>query len=438
MKPFYQDQDRTVYAGDNRLVLPLLPSDFYDSCVTDPPAGIGFMNKEWDKAKGGRDSWIAWMAEVMKEVKRTLKPGAHALVWALPRTSHWTATALEDAGFEIRDIVNHLFGTGFPKSLDVSKAIDKMKGAERDVIGQKNIGLGNRRGNGFRHAGDGEGVPVTLPATEDAARWQGWGTALKPAVEHWILCRKPLSETSVAGNVIEHGTGALNIDGCRIETGESLSSGRHIQAARTYPSGYKDTHRTEYQQSSLGRWPANLILDDYTAELLDEQSGQLTSGTGAVKRVTSAGYQSNAYGKESRAIGTPNVEYGDTGGASRYFYVAKPSRAERNEGLEDRSRVNVNDGRKTSIDNPFQRGDTPRQNTHPTVKPIELMRYLVRLVTPEGGTVLDPFMGSGTTGIACEIEARNFVGIELDETYCDIAVKRMTARCLPLMLNVAP
>jgi site-specific DNA-methyltransferase (adenine-specific) len=170
---------------------------------------------------------------------------------------------------------------------------------------------------------------------------------------------------------------------------------------------------------------------------LDDQSGQLTSGTGAVKRATSAGYLANAYGKESRPAGTPNVEYGDTGGASRYFYVAKPSPAERNEGLEDCYSVNVNDGRKTSIDNPYQRGDTPRQNTHPTVKPIELMRYLLRLITPPGGTVIDPFMGSGTTGIACELEGLKFVGVELDPAYCDIAVKRMTARCLPLLTTLS-
>jgi site-specific DNA-methyltransferase (adenine-specific) len=177
------------------------------------------------------------------------------------------------------------------------------------------------------------------------------------------------------------------------------------------------------------------VLDDFTAALLDEETGTLKSDKGAIKRATAAGYQGDAYGRENRPAGTEMIGYDDEGGASRYFYVAKPSPSERNEGLEDRTLTNVNDGRKTSIDNPYQRGDTPRHNTHPTVKPVELMRYLVRLITPPGGTVIDPFMGSGTTGIACELEGKKFVGIELDNSYCEIAVKRMTARCLPLLFT---
>jgi hypothetical protein len=207
--------------GDCLEHLKELETNQFDALLTDPPAGISFMGKEWDDDKGGRDHWVSWMSDVMRECLRVLKPGAHGLVWAIPRTSHWTATALELAGFEIRDVVTHLFGSGFPKSLDISKAIDKSKGAEREVVGKKpiayadsncwsepnkNVDVGGFGSNDNCYGNDSEewsvkNNPITAPATDLAKQWQGWGTALKPASEHWILIRKPLSEKTVAKNV---------------------------------------------------------------------------------------------------------------------------------------------------------------------------------------------------------------------------------------------
>jgi len=276
-----------------------------DALVTDPPAGISFMGKDWDRDKGGRDAWIEWMAGVMKDVLRVLKPGAHGFVWALPRTSHWTATALENAGFEIRDIVTHLFGSGFPKSANISKAIDRAAGATVSVI--------------------------------DAAReWEGWGTALKPASEHWILVRKPLSEKTVVKNVLKHGTGGINIDGCRIATnwdtdptrrgwqgGRRPGTGPFTSGDRTRP-----TVKRGGPENASGRWPANLVLNEEAARVLDEQSGDLHP----------PGTRQNRTNRSPFSSGTASLEYvdciNDTGGASRFFYCAKAGRAEREQGLQ--------------------------------------------------------------------------------------------------------
>lgn len=374
LEPYYRDERVTLYRGDSLAVLPSFAPASFDSLVSDAPAAIGFMNAGWDKDKGGREQWIAWLASIMREALRAMKPGAHGLVWALPRTAHWTGMALEDAGFEVRDKITHIFAQGFPKS--------------------KNVG-------------------------------GGLGTALKPASEDWILVRKPLSESGVAANVERQGTGALRIDACRINPGEVIPGGGNGRAS--IPNGFGSGitkavgSRPRVEPHNLGRWPTNLILDEFAAELLDEQSGERPGG-----------YRANA--------STPNVQdaatfklgatrgergYSDQGGASRFFFVAKASKAEREAGLEDRAPRNVNDGRETSIDNPYQRGDSPRKNTHPTVKPVSLMRHLVRLVTPPGGSVLDPFAGSGTTGVACVLEGLKFVGVELSEEYCDIAARRI-------------
>ena len=261
--------------GDCLPILRSMPDACIDAIVTDPPAGISFMGKEFDSDKGGRAKWIAWLTEIMRECLRVLRPGGHALVWALPRTSHWTATAIEDAGFEIRDVVMHIFGSGFPKSLDVSKAIDKSAGAEREVTGryihprdgvaysgehEQPQGMGTSFASGVRS-------PIlTAPATDAAKQWEGWGTALKPAGENWILARKPLIGT-VAENVVEHGTGALNIDATRVAGApgdETASHSQSVEAANTRhtlrPSwqGITDTYQTPGQK--LGRWPPNLVL----------------------------------------------------------------------------------------------------------------------------------------------------------------------------------
>lgn len=281
-----------VLNGDCLAELKKLKPNSIDSLVTDPPAGISFMGKDWDGDKGGRDQWIAWMRDVMAECLRVLKPGAHALVWAIPRTSHWTTTAIEDAGFEIRDVVTHLFGSGFPKSLDVSKAIDKAAGAEREVVSTiKKTPSAAKCHEGWERpwAKDKTTMDITAPSTDAAKQWQGWGTALKPAAEFWVLARKPLSERTVAKNVERWGTGALNIDGCRVGTESTRRPlGRKMDV---YGGRSEDSQSLEkIGGSDSGRFPANLVLSHtpYCTEdqcdiecairEMDRQSGLLKSG----------------------------------------------------------------------------------------------------------------------------------------------------------------
>lgn len=436
-----------IHQGDCLEVLKRLDDNSMDSLVTDPPAGISFMNKSWDDDKGGRDEWISWLSSVMKECLRVMKPGAHGLVWAIPRTSHWTGMALESAGFEVRDVVTHLFGSGFPKSLDVSKAIDKMYGAEREIVSSKlehNIkgqrimtSAGNRETNL---------VHVTKASTDDAKQWQGWGTALKPASEHWILVRKPLSEKTVAKNVLKWGTGGINIDASRIEG--KIESGWSKSGSKAGPNlsmSGGNTERLPKPDNPIGRFPANLVFShtehcteeqcdiECAIKMLDEQSGTLKSGAPGIKR---AGNNGPALGKESRPPGTQMSGFGDAGGASRFFYCAKVSSSERNAGLEGMPLKKNDFQRETSglastvIDGVRQKGNCgqPNQNHHPTVKPQKLMRYLIRLITPPKGTVLDCFMGSGSTGLAAKTEGFEFVGIEREPEYFEIAKRRIDDR----------
>lgn len=342
-----------------------------DAIVTDPPSGIGFMGKEWDHDRGGRDAWIAWLAEELAPAFRAIKPGGHGLVWALPRTSHWTAMALELCGFEIRDRVSHLFLNGFPKSLDVGKAIDKAAGAERTEVVRGGVRQGGATVTGYA-AGLNVGFAqreLRAPATADAKRWDGWGTALKPACEDWWLVRKPLAGT-VAANVLAHGTGGINVDACRIEWGDDRPPDR------TDNDKYGKANATINPQNDAGRWPPHLLVSE---------------------------------GVEIDGIDDP----------ARFFYAPKPSTAERERGLDHlplRSggeATDREDGTK-GLENPRAgagRGGG-RRNIHPTLKSIALMRWLVRLITPPGGIVLDPFAGSGTTGIAALLEGARFVGVE--------------------------
>ena len=422
-----------LYNGDCLEKLKEIEALSVDAVVTDPPAGISFMNAEWDKDKGGRDEWIAWMTEVMKEVYRALKPGGHALVWAIPRTSHWTATAIEDAGFEIRDVVNHIFGSGFPKSMDVSKGIDKKLNGKRVIIRKGNTGP-NIRGNKYCqvHGEEREQFDVTAPATDKAKEWDGWQTALKPAVEHWILARKPL-EGGVVDTVLKYRTGALNIEGCRIPSEKLIEKGRGGRGE--CDSFLKSLAPSAERQSQIdGRWPAHLILShaaacgmngihwrcatDCPIRKIDEQSG---ISTGSGKRTTK---KRNSMGFHGGDSAYDDFSYSDSGGAARYFYCPKPSQNEKNAGLTTEG-VKVKDGRKAYSDRPYLRGETLRKNSHPTVKSIVLMRYLARLITPPNGIVLDPFMGSGTTGVAAIKEGFRFVGIEKEDKFFKIAKTRI-------------
>jgi site-specific DNA-methyltransferase (adenine-specific) len=328
------------------------------------------------------------------------------------------AAGVEDAGFEIRDTMMWLYGSGFPKSLDVSKAIDKAAGHWRGKAGS--IVGGNFAMQGPNYARNAKGEPITSAAE----RWEGWGTALKPAHEPIVVARKPFQGT-VAGNVLEWGTGALNIDGSRIGAqpgdakpvlGTKRSGG--ILGASLHPKNRSKPH-------AQGRWPANVLFDEEAAQILDEQTG--VSKSPATYKRNVAGYGKSSY-PIGEAAGTDSLNYGDSGGASRFFYVAKASKRDRNEGLEDlEARVGENGNKCTDQD--YRRGDeapvTAWQNFHPTVKPTELMRYLVKLGTPPGGTVLDPFTGSGSTGKATILEGFDFVGVELTEEYLPIIEGRL-------------
>lgn len=481
-----------VLEGDAIDVLDRLPSSSVDSIVTDPPAGIAFMGQEWDDDHGGAEAWIGWLTLRLRASFRVLKPGGHALVWALPRTSHWTGRALEDAGFEVRDRIAFLFGSGFPKSLDVSKEIDRRAGAVREVVRAGATSGASPDGNTYG-AGLNVGFaqrPITAPATA-AAALQGWGTALKPACEDWWLVRRPLSG-SIAANVLQHGTGALNIDGCRVE---GAIGGDPNRFAGTDGGSFAAFSQAPPVVRSEGRWPAHLVLshsqgcqrigtrkvkaappwndnrppsmftgrdtsavhhaeEDGTeaidawqcvagcpVALLDEQSGDRASGG---RDLAMGDPRVGIRGNTFAASRSASVEPSD-GGASRYFtqfpfddsaleyepffYSAKASTDERERGCEHFPGRNLTGRKAGSAGTDSPRAGAGRKGTrrngHPTVKSVDLMRWLCRLVTPPGGLVLDLFAGSGSTGVACSAERLRFIGIELSPEYAAIARARI-------------
>lgn len=446
-----------TYLGDCLEILKTLPSHSVDSLVTDPPAGIGLLGLDWDKDKGGRGEWILWLTQIMAECHRILKPGAHGFVWAIPRTSHWTAMSLEDAGFQVKDVITHLFGSGFPKSIAIDKAIDRAKytntddlfkvtdwiRTRRDELGLTNKQLdeiagvkggachwtaklphgqphiptkerwekleavlgqapdwlnslikpANKLGDNWsqrnvvghykKEAGRIGGVTfksthnLMTEAVSDLSKpWQGWGTALKPASEHWILIQKPISEHNLAANILKHGVGGINVDQSRIAIKRKIPSTTNLDF-RDGGFLWETSERSKssvYHQHPNGRFPANVILTrsndtDCPARIMNDHSE---------REVEVAQYFKNF---------KPEVPF---------LYCKKPGKEERG-----------------------------CFNTHPTVKPLRLMRYLCQMITPSKGVVLDPFMGSGTTGVAALFEKFNFVGVERDENYHKIAIKRL-------------
>jgi len=341
-----------IYNMDCLEGMKLLDDNSIDSIVTDPPYELGFMGKKWDS------TGIAYNVDVWRECLRVLKPGGHLLAFGGTRTYHRMTCAIEDAGFEIRDCIQWLYGSGFPKSMDISKAIDKKLGAERNRIkfAQSNTWR-EKEGRMDRQAT----IPDNKPITNEAKQWDGWGTALKPANEPIVVARKPLSEKTIAENVMKWGTGGLNIDGCRIGDEERTYKGAtKIYGEHPWTRAQANGERARPTYKVTGRFPANVILDEEAGKLLDEQSGILKSG------------------------------------ASRFFYCAKASKKERGEG-----------------------------NNHPTVKPLSLIKYLITLVTPPGGICLDPFEGSGTHALACKDLGFNYIGFELNSEYCKMAEKRI-------------
>ena len=421
----------TVHVGDNLPILKTLPDNSVDAIVTDPPAGIGFMQRDWDSNKGGRNKWIEWMAEVAAECLRVIKPGGHALVWALPRTSHWTATAWENAGWEPRDRICHIFGSGFPKSANISKQIDRMAGAEREVIRFERHGktaLGVMNDDTWQAQ---ELVPYTAPATDAAKQWDGWGTALKPAVEDYWLFRKPIEKgLNIAQNVLKWGTGGLNIDGCRVGTDT-------VKVVGPADGGRKFARKYDHNGANLpnvtlsehnGRFPANLIHDG------SDEVVRLFPVTGPSKAAARGGTNPNPMDwGNSRSDGTLIKGHDDQGGsASRFFYCAKPGKRERDAGLEElEAKQKVFNGQSGhsaglapgSVEDKFT--TAPAKNFHVTVKAIKLMTYLCRLITPPDGLILDPFTGSGSTGCAAMLEGFRFIGMEQSPEYAEIAQKRI-------------
>lgn len=513
--PYYEDDSVTLYHGDCLDMLRSLPDASVDAVVTDPPYGLEFMGKDWDGADGfrrslnpndaGRDNAFGrtsrtspeyragslfqeWCEAWSRECLRVLKPGGHLLAFGGTRTWHRLACAVEDAGFEIRDSIAWMYGSGFPKSLDVSKAIDKRRdwslverlageirraradaGLSLAEIGQATLAATDGTYGKWYHRGGhmffetGRSLPSrpeweqlrhvlpiapefaevydeaerevlretttnrdggswaeqvasgmfqtgertirdTAPATPDAERWQGWGSAMKPAFEPVVVARKPLIGT-IAQNVLTHGTGALNIDGCRVGDDTSRADRYNGKAAHGHSDGYGMHQRTEPWAAPAGRWPANVILDESQAEVLDEQSGESSSREWP-ERVRDS---HNATVLTSDTTTIHNAYKGggfsDQGGASRFFYVAKADQSER---------VKV-DG-----------------IAHPTVKPLDLMRWLVRLVTPPGGTVLEPFAGSGTTVEACLLEGFKCIAIEREADYLPLIQQRIDRRLNPV------
>jgi len=380
----------TLLHGDCLAVLCELQDASVDAVVTDPPYGLSFMGKKWD--------YEVPSVEVWRECLRVLKPGGHLLAFAGTRTQHRMACNIEDAGFDIRDMIAWVYGSGFPKSLDVSKAIDRAAGAKREVVGMSARHGGgakvfeNQGGTGFATNGKPD---ITAPATDAAKQWAGWGTALKPAMEPITVARKPLIGT-VAENVLRHGTGAINVDGCRVGTEDDDDYGRSAAGAdgKVNSGIWSNGARPKFEQQahSQGRFPANIIHDgsDEVVGLFPQTESQQT-------RFRVKGRSAGILGKEGADrdyIGGFN----DSGSAARFFYCAKASKRDRDEG-----------------------------NHHPTVKPTDLMRYLCRLVTPPNGIVLDPFMGSGSTGKACALEGFRFIGIEREAEYIEIAERRIMA-----------
>lgn len=395
-----------LYLGDCLEVLKTLPENSIDSIVTDPPYGLSFMGKKWD--------YDVPSVEIWKECLRVLKPGGHLLAFSGSRTYHRMAVRIEDAGFEIRDQVMWVYGSGFPKSMNIGIQVDKKLGNQREVVGEKVRGdVEKAKQNGAGYLADpanrnntkqfGYG---TQTITKGNSEWEGWGTALKPAHEPIVMARKPLSEKTVVDNVLEWGTGGINIDDSRIGVGDNddiFAKNPHTKGGFGHgdASIYGDSKGSEDYDPTQGRFPANVIFDEEAGKILDEQSGTTK----------------------------------DSGATSRFFYCPKTSKTDRNEGLDGfelKQTVGGGGGIGDYIDDvnsasgKFGSEKAPSKNNHPTVKPTDLMLYLIRLVTPKGGTTLDPFMGSGSTGKAAARGNFKFIGIEREQDFYNIAQARIT------------
>lgn len=431
-----------IFLGNCEDELKNLPDNSVDSVVTDPPYELGFMGKSWDS------TGIAYNVDMWKEVFRVLKPGGHLLSFGGSRTYHRMACAIEDAGFEIRDQIMWVYGSGFPKSLNLSKAIEStlLNGSSHSTALRKTEQDGD--GDSYQLTGKNNGIlgetrvydrKVFSPSTTEAQKWEGWGTALKPAHEPIVMARKPLSEKTVAANVLEHGTGALNIDGSRVGYANEKEKEKTV-VMQSKPSldirgnsfNKQDLDNIENVRGdySKGRFPANFIHDGS-----DEVVDLFPDSKSAGRFPKNCAGNDKIYGKYNpRENQIPRTT--DSDSAARFFYCAKASKKDRNEGLDDFDEQQsvggdggigdyLNDVNSASEKSGSEKASN--KNNHPTVKPTDLMRYLVRMVTPPNGTVLDPFTGSGSTGKAAVLEGFNFIGVEQNAEYIEIAKARIKA-----------
>jgi len=417
-----------IINGNNIEELKKFDDNYFDSIVTDPPYEIGFMGKSWDA------SGIANNPEMWSECLRVLKPGGYLLSFSATRTYHRMAVAIEDSGFEIRDMIEWVYGSGFPKSLNIGKAVDKMQGNDREVVGER-----KQRANSENSNIKMNGCPSEVEiVTKGTSEFEGKGTALKPAHEPICMARKPLAEKTVAENVLKYGTGGINIDESRVAHNEEVKTAtrtgrQNASVMNDETVGFDNTKNNMASADPSGRFPANLIHDN--SEEVRECFPETVSKWGKVTKGKQAGGFLN--GSENNPNGERFI--GDSGNASRFFksiiYQAKASKSERNKGCEELEGTYVAQGNQAKAE--LARGNTDFNNSnkhnnvqllknhHPTVKPIKLMEYLIKMVTPTNGIVLDPFMGSGSTGVACVLNNFEFVGIDLDKDYCEIARARI-------------
>lgn len=415
----------TIYNGNMLDMLEVIQPNSIDSIVCDPPYELNFMNRDWDR------SGIAFNVEAWKKCYEVLKPGGYLLAFGGSRTFHRIACAIEDAGFEIRDTIMWLYGSGFPKSMNIGLAIDKKNKVESKIVGTKKThDFSKHKGSmmSFSNTEEQETKTNVVNIKQAQNEWQGWGTALKPAYEPIIVARKPFNG-SLVDNVLSYGVGGLNIDECRV--GESGG----IKKINVEPnSGSKNSGfgcNGQKEELNDGRFPANVIHDG--SEEVISGFPNTTSRSIEGGQSVDWGFDNDAkYGYKVRMGGG----YNDSGSAARYFYSAKASKKDRDEGLDlaGFEETRVTDG--SMHTNPetarmYGARSALRRNIHPTVKPCELMQYLVRLVSPKGATILDPFMGSGSTGKAVMFENRErnanykFIGIDLEEKYCQVANARI-------------
>jgi len=435
MDLYSENDNYKLYQGDMLDMLEAIEPETIDSIITDPPYELNFMGKGWDNAG------VSFQPDTWKKCYEVLKPGGYLLAFGGSRTFHRIACAIEDAGFEIRDTIMWLYGSGFPKSQNIGKMYDKKMGNDREIIGETKIGktsLGD--GSGWDTSQNMKDIKASgkINITKGSSKFEGWGSALKPSYEPIIVARKPF-KGSLVDNVIEYGVGGINIDECRVGNEERTYKGM----SKHKPEGagtFRDDNWTQkdIEINVTGRFPANTILT-YDETDFDEVCGGFpyTKDKAHIRNKINSYKNDNSFldSLNKPKITTELSGYTDSGSASRYFYCAKASKKDRDEGLDAFNQEKVNDGRQTPIDNAFQRGETLRKNIHPTVKPCDLMQYLVRLVTPNGGTILDPFNGSGSTGKAVmyENKERNkkykYIGIELTEEYLHISKARIEYVC---------